>query len=159
MSSTITIEQLNETISSALERSAFVFAEPADAADVAVLPAPLGYARIKTTGSVSGELHLSASEGFLRELAASLLGVEPEEVDPAAHGADALKEMANMIAGSVVLCCDGENRAYHLGLPELSDRARFEAAMRTGLSTTMVTNGEPLQVVWVNGGESVKAAA
>lgn len=146
--STITTNRLNEITLTALERSAFVFAEPA-AAD-AELPGPAAFARIRITGSVCGELHLAASEGFLRELAASLLGVEPEEVDPAAHGADALKEMANMIAGSVVICYDGEHRAYTLGLPEVSTGESFRAAGSRGLATTVATNDEPLSIIWVD---------
>lgn len=157
--STFDIDALNEVVATALERSAFVFAEPAAPGDIAVLPKAICYAGIRTTGSVSGKLHLSASEGFLRELAASLLGVEPDEVDPVKQGADALKEMANMIAGSVGLRCDGTARAFSLGLPELEDGERFDAAVKSGMMTTLVTNGEPLHVVWVAQSASVKAAA
>jgi CheY-specific phosphatase CheX len=157
--SELSIEQLNEAAATALERSAFVFAEPAAAGDLAVLPKAASHARILTTGSVAGELHLSASEGFLRELAASLLGVEPGEVDPVLQGADALREMANMIAGSIGLRCDSEARAFSLGLPELEGASAFADALGAGLSTTLVTNGEPLRVVWVPGAPRIKAAA
>jgi CheY-specific phosphatase CheX len=145
--STLTTDQLNEIALTALERSAFVFAEPA--ASDARMPRPTTFARIRVSGSVRGELHLGASEGFLRELAASLLGVEPEEVDPAAHGSDALKEMANMIAGSVVIRYDGENRAYTLGLPEVSSGEAFHAAGARGMAAAVATNGEPLCIIWI----------
>jgi hypothetical protein len=157
--STIDVQALNEVAATALERSAFVFAEPAAPGDLAVLPGASCYTKIRTTGSVSGELHLSASEGFLRELAASLLGVEQEEVDPVKHGVDALKEMANMIAGSVGLRCDGTQRAFSLGLPELSERAAFVAAEKAGIVTTLVTSGEPLRIVWIDRSAGAKAAA
>ncbi len=157
--SEIGVQELNAVVARALERSAFVFVEPAAPGDLAVLPAAVCHARIRTSGSVNGELHLGASEGFLRELAASLLGVEPGLVDPVKHGADALKEMANMIAGSVGLRCDGAERAFSLGLPEQSDRAGFEAAARSGVATTLVTDGEPLRVAWVDRSAGEKAAA
>lgn len=149
-------DDLNTISQAALERSAFVFAEPDDSAGA---PPTYGFARIRVSGSVNGELQLAASEGFLRELAASLLGVEPNEVDPVSHGADALKEMANMIAGSVVLHYDGENRAYSLGLPSASDRTSFESAWARGLTTTLLTNGEPLALVWTDDAGSVRQAA
>lgn len=151
--------RLNAIVTTALERSAFVFAEPAGPGDLAVLPDCAGFAMIRTAGSVPGELHVGASEGFLRELAASLLGVDPGDVNPEEEGADALREMANMIAGSVTLELDGENRAFSLGLPEPADRARFDAAARVGQVTTLVTNGEPFRVVWAEKARARKIAA
>lgn len=151
-------QQLNAAATAALERSAFVFAEPAE--DQGAAPEDALFARITVTGSIVGELHLAASEGFLRELAASLLGVEPSDVDPAAHGADALKEMANMIAGSVVVHYGGVDKRYALGLPEMSTRAAFDAASPRGMRTCLSSEGEPLTLVWVEGaaGAARKAA-
>jgi hypothetical protein len=157
--STIGIAQLNQIVTTALERSAFVFAEPAAPGDVAVLPKAASFARIRTTGSVAGELHVRASEGFVRELAASLLGADPESINPEKEGAGALMEMANMIAGSVMIELDAGDRAFYLGLPEPSDGATFDAAARAGLLTTLVTNGEPLGVVWVEDAARQNAAA
>jgi hypothetical protein len=150
-------QQLSEAAVAALERSAFVFAEPLD--DTGAPPADALFASIRVTGSVRGELHLAASQGFLRELAASLLGVEASEVDPGAHGADALKEMANMIAGSVVVHYGGEDRAYTLGLPELSLRAEFERAAPLGMRASLCSEGEPLSMVWVDASAGVREAA
>jgi hypothetical protein len=155
----IDIARLTEIVTTALERSAFVFAEPAAPGDLAVLPKCAAFALVRTDGSVAGELHASASEGFLRELAASLLVVDPGEVNPEKEGADALREMANMIAGSVTLALDRGDGAFSLGLPETTDRARFDAAARVGQVTTLVANGEPLRVVWVENARARKIAA
>lgn len=152
-------EQLNEIALAALERSAFVFAEAVDPDDRGSLPGCDAFAIVRVTGALLGELHLGASNGFLRELAASLLGVEPEEVDPGTQGSDALLEMANMIAGSVVVQRDGENRACSLGLPALSTRRAFDAAFAGALRAIVSTNGEPLSIAWVEQAGAAREAA
>ncbi len=100
-----------------LERTAMVLAEPAP--PDASLPSPSHVAQIVYSGPSSGSITLAASEGFLRELASSLLGVEPSEVTIESHGHDALREMANIVGGSVLLALAGDQCEYSLGLPAL----------------------------------------
>lgn len=77
------------------------------------------FARISYRGPSEGRLVLAGTEGFVRELAASLLGAEPEEVNVDSQGGDALKEMANMVGGSVIMALSGGACEFSLGLPEL----------------------------------------
>lgn len=101
-----------------LERTAMVLAEPAP--ENADPGEDLRYATIAFAGPSRGTLTVGATEGFLREVAAGLLGVEPEQVNVQAEGLDALKEMANMLGGSVVLALSGQTCEYSLGLPALA---------------------------------------
>ena len=78
----LTSQQIADFVIEALERTAFVLAEAIDAGQATSLPAPSKYSRISYIGPTSGNVYLAASEGFIRELAASILGVEPEDVDP-----------------------------------------------------------------------------
>lgn len=100
-----------------LERTAMVLAEPA--VEGAAPASATRCARIVFSGPTRGTLMLCADDGFVRELAAGLLGIEPSEIDVDTQGADALKEMANMIGGSVIVALSGETCEYSLGLPEL----------------------------------------
>lgn len=94
-------DTLIEATVNALERTAMVLAEPANDADN---HEPVtAYARIAYSGPSSGTLTLAATDGFLCELASSLLGVEPDEVAAGEQGLDALKEMANILGGSIIV--------------------------------------------------------
>jgi CheY-specific phosphatase CheX len=113
---TITRTVLADLTISMLERTAMVLAEPASDADEH--PRATRFARITYRGPSQGTLVLGADEGFLREVAASLLGVDTAEVQIDTHGCDALREMANILAGSLIHAMAGEACEYSLGLPE-----------------------------------------
>ncbi len=115
---TINDRQLSDLLTAALESIAFVLAERIDMEEAATYARPTHFARIAYSGANSGEVILGASDGFLRELASSLLGVEPEEINVEEQGCDALRELANIVGGSVVFELDGEDCRYTLGLPE-----------------------------------------
>jgi|GEM_PF-857275 len=110
-------DTLIEATVNALERTAMVLAEPANDADN---HEPVtAYARIAYSGPSSGTLTLAATDGFLCELASSLLGVEPDEVAAGEQGLDALKEMANILGGSIIVAMSGETCEFSLGLPDI----------------------------------------
>jgi CheY-specific phosphatase CheX len=117
--SNITPDRLVQMVTEALERTCFMVSDPSDADAVAAN----GYqcarcARIAYTGPAAGHVFVVASDGFLEELASSLLGCEPEEIDLEVEGRDAIKELANIMGGSVILELGGDNCEYRLGLPE-----------------------------------------
>ena len=101
--SQLTSQRIGQLVIEALERTAFVLAETVDAGRAAELPKPIHFSRIVYTGPTQGEVHLAAIDGFVRELASSILGVEPEEVDTETQGQDAIKELANIVGGSTIL--------------------------------------------------------
>jgi len=127
-----------------LERTAMVFAdEGSDDADYAV---PTRFARIEYSGPTRGTLTLAATDGFLAEVASSLLGVEPEDVDLKRDGDDALQEIANTLGGSVVLALTGEHCEYSLGLPQVV--AAPDASETVHAACVVVAEGGPLRVGW-----------
>jgi len=132
-----------------LERTAMVLAEPAEPG--ADLPRATRFALVDYCGPSRGTLLLSATDGFLRELAASLLGVETSDVDVETHGSDALKEMANIVGGSMILALSGDVCHYSLGLPRLlgdQDVPLRDAGAATSVECTVVAEGSPLRVLW-----------
>lgn len=141
---------------SVLERTAMVLAEPAQPG--ANQPAPTSFARIVYSGPSSGSITLAATEGFLRELASSLLGVDPSEVSIDSHGHDALREMANIVGGSVLLALAGDQCEYSLGLPALiqpADAAPSPSSARAECNVS--TESGVLRVLW-NDTSNAKAA-
>lgn len=115
-------ERLVEMVTSALERTCFMISDPSDAETVSGSGFDLTRsARIAYSGSGAGYVLVSASDGFLEELASSLLGCEPEEVDLDVDGRDAICELANIMGGSVTLELGGDTSEYRLGLPQETD--------------------------------------
>jgi CheY-specific phosphatase CheX len=134
-----------------LERTAMVLAEPAMEGEEQ--PPATRFAKIEYHGPSAGTLILAATDGFLSELAAGLLGVEAAEVDLARHGGDALKEVANIVGGSMILALSGDVCEYSLGLPELLKSEGALPAESPGSAAaraecTVIAEGGPLRVFW-----------
>jgi len=142
---TITASNLAEMTISMLERTAMVLAEPVT--EELDRTEPMRSARIRYRGPSEGVLFLSATDQFLRELAASLLGVETADVNVDTQGSDALREMANIVGGSVILAMSGDVCEYSLGLPELvaADQVPASAAAEC----TVAADGGVLRALWV----------
>lgn len=147
--STLTSQRLAELTITTLERTAFVLAEPVDEHDAGQLPPRTFYAGINYHGPSSGTVILSASDGFLCELAASLLGTEPDEVDLNQHGVDAVKELSNIVGGSVILELGGAQCSFSLGLPQVLDPAEAAALAERGEHCDIESEGEHLRVTWL----------
>ena len=109
----LTSQKIADFVIEALERTAFVLAEAIDAGQATSLPAPSKYSRISYIGPTSGNVYLAASEGFIRELAASILGVEPEDVDPSNEGEDAITELAISLVDLRSLNWEAKNANTH----------------------------------------------
>ena len=119
--SSINADQLTELVSTALERTAFVLVDPADE-DAEASFTPARRSSLQLNGSDwTGVITLTADEGFLCELASSLLGVDEDEVELEEQGQDVILELANILAGSVSLLLGGDKTHIGLGLPELQD--------------------------------------
>ncbi len=100
----------------ALERTAFVLADPC--ADTEHLPAADTFAQIDFHGPSDGNVELHASRAFARNLAASILGAEPNEITDG-QSEEALRELANIVGGSVITALGGSDCRFSLGLPRL----------------------------------------
>jgi len=122
----------------ALERTAFVLADPCDAPES--LPSADVFAQIEFHGSEHGGVDLCASRGFTRNLASSILGCDAAEVTDA-QGDEALRELANILGGSVIYALGGEKCTFSLGLPRLGSSGEAN-----GPSCTLDAEGERLEI-------------
>jgi hypothetical protein len=152
----IDAQMLADATINALERTAMVLAEaaPPDQTSEPVTR----FAKIRYSGPSQGTVELGATEGFLREVAASLLGVESSEVNVDVQGMDALRELANILGGSVILAMSGETCRFSLGLPESA--VSLDLSVPTGpqaASCAVVAEGGVLRVKWTC--ESIAKAA
>jgi two-component system chemotaxis response regulator CheY len=136
-------QQLERVITSALERTAFVLTDPTDP------DAPYVYdqhAHITYTSEAEeADIYLSASEGFLREVAASMLGLEEDDPELASELGEALSELANILAGEIVVCLGGEETRFVLGIPESCEVDNVPGGMPS-VACGVESMGEGLQV-------------
>ncbi|MCP4679418.1 MAG: chemotaxis protein CheX [Deltaproteobacteria bacterium] len=107
-----------QTIIETLEEAAFIFATPAKEvlswSKDKVLEARLSY-----TGEATGTLMMAATTDSIAEIAANMLGLEPDEPDVEMKQADALGEMLNIIGGVVVEAWFGSESEVQLDVPRL----------------------------------------
>ena len=145
---TIASHDLANTIVVALERMAFVLTEEIDAAEAAQLFPPTFHAKIDYSGpSGTGQIFLSASEGFITEMSSSMLGMEPDEVeeDIETLGAEAIRELANVVGGEIIIMLGGKDVEFQLGLPESCDAGAVQREGASG-SCHLESDGELLEV-------------
>ena len=156
--SNLTSENLAGLVIDALERTAFVLADPVDEEGREELPQADHFARINYSGPANGSVFLAASSGFLQELAASMLGVEPEEIDND-QGQDALTETTNIVGGLVTLHLGGSDRCLTLGLPSAVEAAEIPAPGHGQIRCWLDAEGERLEVIWAPDIQTTAAAA
>lgn len=119
---TITKHCFRATLQNALERMAFVFSEPVDQSAGEVLAQATFHATIDVSSEErSAWLTVSATNGFVREVAASMMGMENDEVDVDEHGGPTVCELANVFGGELVMSMGGDEAPLRLGLPRQLD--------------------------------------
>lgn len=147
-------KSLQTIIMRALERIAFLVVDPSDPDVTNDLPPAYASASVPFEGCASGTVVVSASKGFLIELASGIMGVEPEEVNVDVEGLDALREITNILGGEVVRSLGGDDNPCRLGLPEVIDSV---PSTWPTASCLMDALGELLYVSWYS--KSAKKAA
>lgn len=121
---TLTAENFQATAANALERMAFVFTEPATETVGEALAQCTTHASIEITGdSQRAWIVVSASHDFLAEVAASMMGVEQDEIDIDEHAEATVHELANVLGGELVMALGGADTPLRLSLPATLDDA------------------------------------
>jgi len=137
------VERLDQLIDNTLQQMTALSSETADASAAANCERS---ARITYSGASEEALvYISASDGFLREFSAQLLGMRPD--DPLLETAldDSLKELANILAGELVVCLGGEADSFELGIPETCELTSLPAKEPSGACVRQV-HGEPVEL-------------
>jgi CheY-specific phosphatase CheX len=119
------------TVANALERMAFVVVEPSGDTPAAVLAGSTYHAVIGLQHDDGhGVVMVAATDGFLQEFIAGMLGLEQEAIDLGDHGAGAVMELANVLGGEAVMAVGGAESPLRLGLPECLDAAASGELLR-----------------------------
>jgi CheY-specific phosphatase CheX len=141
----LTTESLAQTACEVLEETAFIFASPSN--DTPPSDNPLVVAQLTVTGEVRGSLILAVPPSVGAEIAANLLGVEPDDPLADSKAADAVGEILNIMAGALAAHCAIGSAGWRLGPPTtriVDDASQIDKGA-TGCDAVLVTDsGEHL---------------
>ena len=106
--------------SDVMEQMAFMFAEAAEEeeapsmGDTGLVQAVMGF-----EGPFHGTLELVVPRAICEELAANVLGLEPDDEMVTHAPFDALKELLNITCGNLLTALAGETPVFDLTIPEV----------------------------------------
>lgn len=112
---------LTRVFTDILEQMAFMFGDKASPDDFRETAEPMLQAQMTYRGNLCGSLSLAVPEAMCPELAANLLGTEPEEAGERHIYIDALKELLNVTCGNVLTAMAGEEPVFDLTVPEVTE--------------------------------------
>jgi CheY-specific phosphatase CheX len=112
---------LTQVFTEVLEQLAFMFAEPPedsspDLGENGIVQASMGF-----HGPFNGEIDLVVPRGMCEELAANVLGLDPEDEMVVRAPFDALKELLNVTCGNVLTTLAGDVPIFDLTIPEIKE--------------------------------------
>jgi len=110
---------LGEVFCDVLEKLAFMFGEPVSREELPE-PGPENVRAAMTfSGNMSGSLALAVPADMCVEIAANVLGMDPDDEIVASRGIDALKEVLNVVCGQVLTAIAGEEPIFDLSVPSV----------------------------------------
>jgi len=112
-------ETVNATFMNIVERLTFMFGEPMDKDDLDTENVDFTLARMSFVGDMTGTLSVAVPSAITAEIAANILGLEPEDISDAAMLDDALGEMLNVVCGHVIMDLMGKEANFKLQAPEV----------------------------------------
>ncbi len=108
---------LNQTFSTVLEQLAFMFVEVSTEASPTVDNAGFVRTRMSFQGPVCGDMELIVPRNMCEELAANIMGTEPDDEAVLRAPFDALKELLNVTCGHVLTALAGQEPVFERSIP------------------------------------------
>ena len=119
-------ELLSEVFCDVIEKLAFMFGEPVEIGDFE--PCEAGYLKASLTfsGHMSGELDIYSSMDMALDLAANVLGADPDDDDVQEQVTDSLKELLNVTCGNLLVAIAGEEPVFEVSAPDAGSLSENE---------------------------------
>jgi CheY-specific phosphatase CheX len=131
-----------------LEDASFVFADDLPlAAQEGVSPENIMGVSLAFHGERTGEFRLWANPSFAALLTANMTGIDADSPLAREKGADALKELMNIIAGNALTELFGTTAVFDLGIPHEADKVLFEADRSAGSGVWLMAEEHPVLLV------------
>jgi len=130
---TVSTDGLQDLVSNALERMAFVFVEPCGTTAGEMIACAAAHSSIELRGAKNYVVTVTATPGFVQEVAAGMMGCDESEIDVDDHGSATVSELANIFGGELVMMMANEDEGMLIGLPrDVTDEDAGGAADRAG---------------------------
>lgn len=115
---TSTMQQIGHTFLEVVEQLTFMFGEPTPKDDLDAEGVEFLQATMSFEGDLKGRILVAVPVDITAEIAANILGLEPEEVESEEIKRDALAEMLNVVCGHVIMAMAGTDANFKLTSPE-----------------------------------------
>ncbi len=112
-------ETVTATFLGVVEQLTFMFGEPVDKDDLDTEQVDFTLARMSFLGDIAGSLAVAVPTAITGEIAANILGLEPEDLTDQVMLDDALGEMLNVVCGHVIMAVAGNDANFKLHSPEV----------------------------------------
>ncbi|MBN2468412.1 MAG: chemotaxis protein CheX [Deltaproteobacteria bacterium] len=89
-------------------------------------------ASVGVVGEVTGVIAIQMGYGFAKEVTASMLGMEPDEIESTEEVSDVIGELANMIGGSLKSRLCDFNLSCQLSIPSITHGSNFKVTSMKG---------------------------
>ena len=132
----LSAEQLASSVIQVLESAAFVFAERIDEAPWPVATAAGAHVTLEHGDQARLTLCVAPTLGTV--LAANLLGLEPDSEEARTSAADAVAELANMLAGVLAVELFGRDVTTRIGVPRLVEESAADHEQHLAAATCRV---------------------
>ena len=144
----LSTDLLLEALAEVLQTMAFISPEPSTGD--APAPADAVCLSLRWTGVCAGEIRLAAPRQLGELLAVNILAVEPGTPEAGRRALDALQELCNITAGTLLArLCDASQDAPEMSLPQvtpLPDAAAWSQFVAQPETLVLLAEGLPLAI-------------
>ncbi len=110
-------DQVCSTFMKVVEKLTFMFGEVVSKSEIDSSGIEFTMASLSFTGDVKGLLSVAVPTDMTAEIAANILGLEPEDIGSEEMKNDALAEMLNVVCGHVIMALVGTGANFKLDSP------------------------------------------
>ncbi len=114
-------ELLNEVFCDVFEKLAFMFGEPTPKEDMPREAAEFIEVKMGFVGPSHGSLEMVVPTEMCQEIAANVLGMDPEDDLVRERALDSLKEMLNVTCGHILTSTAGDEPVFDLTVPAVRE--------------------------------------
>jgi hypothetical protein len=112
---------VRDAFGSVIERTAFMFGESVGKEDLPIAQTPYVQASMCFRGPQRGVLSIATPRDACVQIAANVLGMEPEDPFVVQRAMDSIKEILNVTCGHILTSLAGERPVFDLSVPDVTD--------------------------------------
>lgn len=139
-------DQVCSTFMEVVEKLTFMFGEVVQKDEVDSPGTQFTLASMSFNGDVKGLLSVAVPTEMTAEIAANILGIEPEDIGSDEMRNDALAEMLNVVCGHVIMALVGTGANFKLDSPLTSplDQMTYDHMMQSDEFVGLLLDDSPV---------------